>query len=178
VLVVYLATAIDVQTSHNSVLAQAPSYPSIDSPSMFALPPTNKTSTTAPSNKHSKHSTKLQQQQAKANPAAMPGSVSVLGGSPMFTSIKPSEGTSHSSSVIIGNLVPLEPTTCSNDSIVNPSVALPLSHAGLLPPFSEIAMELNGKTVMMSRDITAVTNAIGGPIPAMSPVVSGHNVVR
>lgn len=194
-------TVSDSQTSDNSVLAQAPSYPSIGSPSVFTMPLTNTTSTTVPLTsseitrsagfrskelpvekkkqkhiKHSKQSTKLQQQVK----AAMPGSVSVLGVPSVFTTIKPSEGTlSHSSSVLIGNLVPLEPTSCSNDLMANPQVAIPPSHTGqLLPPFSEIAVELNGKTVMMPRDITAVTSAIGGPIPAMSPVVSGHNVVR
>ena len=204
-----LTTAGDTPTGHNSVLVQASNYPSIDSPSMFALPATNVTSTVATSTaseitkspafrskealpaekrkqrniKHSKQSTKLQQH-LKANPAAMPGSVSVLG-PPPFSTVKPSEGMllpQHSSSVLIGSLVPLEPATevsrTTSDLIVNPQVTMPSRIAApLLPPFSEIAMELNGRT-LTPRDITAVTSAIGGPIPAMSPVASGHNVVR
>lgn len=206
-----LTTTGDTLISHTSVLVQASNYPSIDSPSMFALPATNVTSTVATSNaseitkasafrskdalpaekkkqrnvKHSKQSTKLQQH-LKANPAAMPGSVSVLG-PPPFSTVKPSEGIllpQHSSSVLIGSLVPLEPASeisrTTSDLTVNPQVTMP-SHvaAPLLPPFSEIAKELNGRAVMtLPRDTTAVTSAIGGPIPAMSPVASGHNVVR
>ena len=206
-----LTTAGDTLISHTSVLVQASSYPSIDSPSMFALPAINVTSTVATSNasetnkaaafkskdalpaekkkqrniKHSKQSTKLQQH-LKANPAAMPGSVSVLG-PPPYSTVKPSEGIllpQHSSSVLIGSLVPLEQASevsrTSSDLIVNPQVTMASRIAApLLPPFSEIAMELNGRAVMtLPRDTTAVTSAIGGPIPAMSPVASGHNVVR
>ena len=205
-----LTTAGDIPISHNSILVQVSSYPSIDSPSMFALPATNVTSTIVTSTtseitkapafrskevlpaekkkqrniKHSKQSTKLQQH-LKANPAAMPGSVTVLG-TPPFSAVKPSEGMllpQHSSSVLIGSLVPLEPATevsrTTSDLIMNPQVTIPSRIAApLLPPFSEIAMELNGRTVTLPRDITAVTSAIGGPIPAMSPVASGHNVVR
>ena len=125
--------------------------------------------------KHSKQSTKSQQH-LKANPAAMPGSISVLE-APSFPTIKLSEGgllPQHSSSVLIGGLIPLEATSetsrSTSDLIINPQVTLPPSRiaAPLLPPFSEIAMELNGRTVTLSRDITAVTNAIGDPIPAMS----------
>ena len=199
-----VTTSTDIQTSHsNSVLVQSSSYSTIDNPSMFTLPPTNITSSvTSTSNevvksssfrskevlpgekkkqrnvKHPKQSTKLQQH-LKANQAAMPGSVSVLG-PPLFPNIKPSEGMlPHSSSVLIGNFIPVEPVAVTSDLINNPQVTMPSSRAGsFLPPFSEIAMELNGKTVTLSRDITAVTSAIGGPIPSMPPVVSGHNVVR
>ena len=200
-----VSTTSDIQTGYsNSVLVQSSSYSSIDSPSMFTLPPTNVTSivVTSTSNeviksssfrskevlpgekkkqrnvKHPKQSTKLQQH-LKANQAAMPGSVSVLG-PPLFPTIKPSEGLlPHSSSVLIGNFIPVEPTSVTTDFINNPQVTIPSSREGsFLPPFSEIAMELNGKTVTLSRDITAVTSAIGGPIPSMPPVVSGHNVVR
>ena len=200
-----VTTTGDIQTGHsNSVLVQASTYSSIDSPSMFALPPTSVTNTvvTSTSNevikptsfrskevlpgekkkqrnvKHPKQSTKLQQH-LKANPAAMPGSVNVLG-PPLFTTMKPSEGMlPHNSSVLIGSFIPAEPATATSDFINNPQVTIPLSRAGsFLPPFSEIAMELNGKAVTLSRDITAVTSAIGGPIPSMPPVVSGHNVVR
>ena len=200
-----VTTTGDIQTGHsNSVLVQASTYSSIDSPSMFALPPTSVINTvvTSTSNevikptsfrskevlpgekkkqrnvKHPKQSTKLQQH-LKANPAAMPGSVNVLG-PPLFTTMKPSEGMlPHNSSVLIGSFIPAEPATATSDFINNPQVTIPLSRAGsFLPPFSEIAMELNGKAVTLSRDITAVTSAIGGPIPSMPPVVSGHNVVR
>ena len=206
-----LTTGNDTQTGHNGILMQASTYPSIDSPSVFSLPFTSVTNTTVVSTtsevtkppgfrskelppiekkkqrntKHSKQSTKLQQH-LKANPAAMPGSISVLG-TPSFPTIRLSEGgllPHHSSSVLIGSLVPLEATSeaarSTGDLMGNPQVTLPPSHitAPLLPPFSEIAMELNGRTVTLSRDITAVTNAIGGPIPAMSPVASGHSVVR
>lgn len=192
----------DTRTNSNiSVLVQASNYPYIDSPNMFTLPTTSATTTIAASTsneiikpgsvrskelkkqrniKHSKQSTKSQQQQhVKANPAAMPGSVSVLG-PPLFATIKASEVLPTSSSVLIGSLVPLEPTTAvTSELTINPQVTIPLSHAAqTLPPFREIAMELNGKTVTLPRDITAVTSAIGGPIPAMSPVASGHNVVR
>ena len=204
------STGCDTQASHNSVLVLASSYPSIDSPSMFSLPPTNVTTiavstsseiTRSPVHrskevvpaekkkqrnvKHSKQS-KLQQQ-LKANPATMPSSVNVLP-PPPFSTIKPSEGTlllpQYSSSILMGSLVPVETTPevsrTTSDLIVNPQVTIPPSRiaAPLLPPFSEIAMELNGRTVTLSRDITAVTSAIGGPIPAMSPVASGYNVVR
>lgn len=208
---VSLTTTGDTLISHTSVLVQASSYPSIDSPSVFGLPATNVTSTVGTLNageitkapafrskdalpaekkkqrniKHLKQSTKLQQH-LKANPAAMPGSVSVLAPLP-FSTVKPSEGImlpQHSSSVLIGSLVPLEPASevsrTTSDLIVNSQAAMPSRIAApLLPPFSEIAMELNGRTVMtLPRDPTAVTSAIGGPIPAMSPVASGHNVVR
>lgn len=187
-------TTDNMQTSLNSGLVQASSFPSIDSPSMFTMPPANmtgavvttssSTETTRPASlkskevlpgekkkqrniKHSKQSTKLQQH-LKANPAAMPGSVSLLG----LPTIKPPPS-------LIGNLVPLEPVAVTSDLMSNPQVTIPPSRAGsFLPPYTEIAMEMNGKTVMLSRDITAVTSAIGGPIPAMSPVATGHNVVR
>lgn len=202
-----IMTNSDTQhTSHNSVLMQASSHSSVDTPGMLPLITSSTSITTTVATtvsnelirsanfkpkespvekkkqrniKHSKQSSKVHQH-AKTNPAAMPGSVSVLG-PPLFSTIKPSEGASlpHNSSVLIGSFVPLEPTTVTSDFMINPQVTIPPSHAGqLLPPFSEIAMELNGKTVTLSRDITAVTSAIGGPIPAMSPVVSGHNVVR
>lgn len=125
--------------------------------------------------KHLKQSAKLyHQQQSKGNPVAMPGSISVIGSS-VYPVSKSSEGSAPHSSILIGNLVPLEPSTGIGGSFMtNSQVPMPRT----LPPFSEIAMELNGKTVLPSRDITAVTNTIGGSIPAMSPVVSGHNVVR
>lgn len=196
-------TSDNMQTSLSSGLVQASSFPSIDSPSMFTMPPANmtgtvvttssSTETTRPASlkskevlpgekkkqrniKHSKQSTKLQQH-LKATPAAMPGSVSLLG----LPTIKPppSDGPPpHSSSVLIGNLVPLEPVAVTSDLMSNPQVIPPSRAGSFLPPYTEIAMEMNGKTVMLSRDITAVTSAIGGPIPAMSPVATGHNVVR
>ncbi|XP_065898078.1 protein AF-10-like isoform X2 [Dysidea avara] len=127
--------------------------------------------------KHQKQSAKLHHHhhQSKGNPVAMPGSVSVIG-PPVFPVSKYSEGSTPHSSILIGNLVSLEPSTgISGSFMANSQVGVPLPRT--LPPFSEIAMELNGKTVLQSRDITAVTNTIGGSIPAMSPVVSGHNVV-
>ena len=85
----------------------------------------------------------------------------------------------HSLSVLIGNFIPVEPAVVKTYFINNPQVMIPSSCTGsFLPPFSEIATELNGKTVTLSRDITAVTSAIEGPIPSMPPVVSGHDVVR
>lgn len=126
--------------------------------------------------KHFKHSSKLHHQQSKGNPVAMPGSVSVIG-STVYPVSKPSEGPTPQSSMLIGNLVPLESSTGLGGSFMaNSPVGVPMPRS--LPPFSEIAMELNGKPVFPSRDITAVTNTIGGSIPAMSPVVSGHHVVR
>ena len=99
---------------------------------------------------------------------------------PLFSTFKPPKGIlPHSLSVLIGNFIPVELAVVTSDLINNPQVTIPSSRSGLfLPPFSEIeTMEFNGKTVTLSRDITAVTSAIRGPIPSMPSVVSGHNVV-
>ena len=59
-------------------------------------------------------------------------------------------------------------------SIRNTVMKVVLYQYGLIAIATTVFPEMNGKTRTLSRDITAVISTI----PAMSAVVSGHNIIR